>query len=179
MLKVLNTDTLPATPWKNGGGKTREIARHEVDNALVWRISLADVANDGPFSHFPGLMRILTVIDGDGIDLHMPDKVIQARPGVPVQFSGDVPVNGRLTKGPIRDLNLIFDPSRIMATVAQVASPGPLTLGPMQTGFLVFGGLVTALGTALPKGAFALGTMAEINLGPGATGLLVRLHHLP
>jgi uncharacterized protein len=178
MFNIVQTDTLPAFPWKNGGGVTREIARLEEHGALIWRISLADVATDGPFSRFDGLTRILTVTQGVGIALHSPDGVVTALPGNPVRFSGDLVVEGRLIDGPIRDLNVIFDPTRINADVRHISTIGQVTTGPALTGFLVISGPVMANDAPLPKGAFALGTTGTIDLGPGASGLLISLHSL-
>ena len=106
-------------PWANGRGLTREIARRDPGGSLLWRLSLADVAEDGPFSAFPGLARILTVVEGAGMRLAHPATPgpatpdLEARPWVPVHFSGDVALDGQLVAGPVRDLNLIFDPARL------------------------------------------------------------------
>lgn len=100
-------------PWANGRGLTREIARRDPGGRLLWRLSLADVAEDGPFSAFPGLARILTVVEGAGMRLAGPALRLDARPWEPVHFSGDVALDGQLVAGPVRDLNLIFDPARL------------------------------------------------------------------
>ena len=104
----IHRDRLQATPWKNGGGTTREIALSPTGTPF-WRLSIADVAVDGRFSSFPGLSRILTVIEGDGMVLRAPDKTLNARHLDPVAFSGDDVIVGELTQGPIQDLNLIYD----------------------------------------------------------------------
>jgi environmental stress-induced protein Ves len=72
-----------------------------------WRVSLADVAADGPFSVFPGVDRVLTVIAGDGLVLEVEGKTERLQPGVPFAFPGDADVVARLTSGPIRDLNVM------------------------------------------------------------------------
>ena len=69
---------LVETPWKNGGGITRNIAKEQDKTGTLWRLSMADVDGDGAFSIFPGLTRILTVIQGDGMVLHGPDGDLQA-----------------------------------------------------------------------------------------------------
>ena len=48
-------------PWANGGGTTRELARADDGS---WRISLADIGSDGPFSVLAGRHRVLTVVEG-------------------------------------------------------------------------------------------------------------------
>ena len=175
MFKVINPDALPAIPWKNGGGLTREIAKHEELGALIWRLSIADVAMDGPFSRFDGLTRILTVIQGEGIDLLAPVGVMRARLATPLRFSGEMPIEGRLTNGPIRDLNVIFDASRVMADVELVRGPQDLHPQTGQTGFLVLAGPVAVDGTPVEPITFAFGAEGRIELGSGARGLLVTL----
>ena len=62
----------PTAVWKNGGGVTREIVASPEGaplDAFDWRVSLADVSADGPFSSFPGVDRTLTVVEGAGMDL--------------------------------------------------------------------------------------------------------------
>ncbi len=138
-------------PWKNGGGITHEIARHRDGDALVWRISLAEVTTDGPFSSFPGLTRILTVIDGAGLDLHGPQGVLPARPLAPVRFAGDTPVDGRLLDGPCRDVNVIFDGHCVEASVS-VLRAGDMA---SATGVLALAGAVRVGALPLPVGDFA------------------------
>ena len=59
-------------PWKNGGGLTREVASSPPGSALTdfdWRISFAEVAAGGPFSTFPGVDRVIILIDGPAMAL--------------------------------------------------------------------------------------------------------------
>ena len=68
-MRLVRRADLTPRPWKNGGGVTREIAAHPPEAGLDgfdWRLSMADVASDGPFSAFPGIDRTLTVIEGAG-----------------------------------------------------------------------------------------------------------------
>jgi len=113
MFKVLSSDKFITSRWKNGGGITHEIARSHLGDNWVWRISIADVATDGPFSRFDGMSRILTVIEGKGVDLISSDGVIAARPLKPVSFSGEMDISSRLVDGEIKDLNIIFDSTQI------------------------------------------------------------------
>jgi environmental stress-induced protein Ves len=105
------SDRKPA-PWKNGGGVTVEVAIHPEGASLdgfAWRISLATVASDGPFSLFPGIDRTLTVLTGAGIDLAVAGQSIKRLdPGsLPFSFPGDVPTAATLVAGPIEDLNVM------------------------------------------------------------------------
>ena len=135
-MRVIAHDDLVAAPWANGGGITREIAAERDADGILWRISLADVASEGPFSHFAGLHRILTVIVGDGMVLETADAPLVAAPLAPVSFAGDLAVTGRLPHGPIRDLNVIFRPDRIDAKV-EVHS-GPSKIVPVAAPHIVF-----------------------------------------
>lgn len=71
-MRILRASEYKTMPWKNGGGVTVEIAIHppgaSVD-AFDWRVSMATVAQDGPFSSFPGVDRTLAIIEGNGLAL--------------------------------------------------------------------------------------------------------------
>lgn len=175
MFQVVSIDDLPSVPWKNGGGLTREIAKREDSGRLIWRISVADVETDGPFSIFPKMTRILTVIQGHGIDLVTPDTMIPARLGEPIRFSGEIPVIGRLTKGPIRDLNIIFDPTRVTAEVRLFTPAKDIHTAAEFTAYLPLDASVQVDGTPLPVGSFAFGHFSAIDAETGARALLVRL----
>ena len=123
-MDILRYTDLVAIPWKNGGGVTREIARHDRDGQLVWRLSIADVVSEGPFSAFPGLQRILTVIEGEGMVLERPDRTaIAATRFDPIAFSGDDAINGLLPHGPCRDFNVIWNAVLAKASVTFVHGP--------------------------------------------------------
>jgi environmental stress-induced protein Ves len=97
--------------WKNGGGITTEIAREPATSEdFDWRVSIAEIAQDGDFSLFPGVDRTLMLLDGGGVELEFGD-------GTPVQltqrfarhlFPGEAPVSCRLLDGPTRDFNLML-----------------------------------------------------------------------
>lgn len=122
-MRLVPIASLAAQPWKNKGGVTREIAARTDGRHVVWRLSVADVDVSGPFSIFPGAARVLTVIDGAGLRLKHAGGVIEALPGMPVRFSGDVAIDCDLVGGRVRDFNLIFDPARFRADVLRL-EPG-------------------------------------------------------
>ena len=111
-MTILRLTDYKRMPWKNGGGETLEIAVFPTDASVGnfdWRISMATVATDGPFSLFPNIDRTLTIIDGDAMELS-----VEGRPTVlldqstdPYEFAGDAPTAGRLRDGPIADLNVM------------------------------------------------------------------------
>ncbi len=117
--RILLSD-VKATPWKNGGGITREIATGGAGPGQDWgwRVSIADVERDGPFSEFPKTDRVIAVIDGEGMDLRDPDGGVTAlEPFQAVEISGDDPLFGRLRRGPVRDLNIMTLRDRFEATL--------------------------------------------------------------
>ncbi|WP_211107312.1 HutD/Ves family protein [Azospirillum thermophilum] len=103
-------------PWKNGGGTTTELALADLPGEpgrFLWRVSIADVAQAGPFSAFAGYERLIAVVEGAGMVLTVDGTPVTVRLGAPAfRFSGDAAVECRLTGGPIRDFNLIHDRER-------------------------------------------------------------------
>lgn len=163
-------------PWKNGGGTTHEIARHDQAGALVWRLSIAEVASDGPFSSFPGLSRILTVIEGAGLHLDTPKGRLDALPLDPLAFSGDLAVTSQMINGPIRDFNVIYDANRLGAAVQVMTEPGMTHLSPGPGRHYACLALTPGLsldGKALPQGAVAIANGGRLEASATAQGLLV------
>lgn len=107
---VLTRDQQRPMPWRNGGGTTRELMVEPpgatFDSGFVWRLSVADVERDGPFSELPGIDRSMVVIDGHGLALEFPmGKREEVLPLSVFRFPGEVPCTGRLLRGPVRDVN--------------------------------------------------------------------------
>jgi uncharacterized protein len=99
----------PAQPWRNGGGSTRELLRWPLD-APAWRlrVSVATVAQSGPFSAFPGVLRWFAVLDGAGVRLDLPDGRRTLLLGDDaIAFDGEAAPACHLVDGPTHDLNLM------------------------------------------------------------------------
>ncbi|GLG84443.1 HutD/Ves family protein [Acinetobacter calcoaceticus] len=121
MIEVLKADQYTKMLWKNGAGYTLEIARSLGDLDFDWRISMADVTTSGPFSLFPNKQRIITVLDGKGIELHVDDLPARSlKLGDIFAFHGESQVHSELVDGAIRDLNLIYDPVKFHARFQRV-----------------------------------------------------------
>lgn len=88
-----------AMPWANGKGTTVEMLRVDRDGALLLRLSMATVAEDGPFSLFPGIERNLTVIDGPGFRLQGAGFDLRCAPLQPCAFPGDVAMRATVPPG--------------------------------------------------------------------------------
>ncbi len=101
---------MPVSAWKNGGGRTRAI-RTQPDGAsletFAWRLSLADIDADGPFSAFPGVDRVFTVASRGQLVLDVDGVEQVVANGDVIAFPGEARVHARLTHGPTTDLNLM------------------------------------------------------------------------
>ncbi|WP_137886318.1 HutD family protein [Pseudomonas sp. 2FE] len=129
-LRILRAADYPRMPWKNGAGSTLEIARDAGEGleGFGWRLSIADVGESDGFSAFNGYQRIITVLEGAGMQLTVDGQL--SRPLLALDafaFSGDSRVECRLLDGPIRDFNLIYAPSRYSARL-QWLQPVPQAL---------------------------------------------------
>ena len=97
-------------PWKNGAGMTREIAVGGADASnFDWRISVAALTCDAPFSAYPGIDRCITLLHGAGMRLRSDDGRIDHRLDAfaPFSFSGDVALTATLIDGACDDLNVM------------------------------------------------------------------------
>jgi uncharacterized protein len=68
----IDVRALPTQRWKNGAGTTREVARGPADASFDdfdWRISLAEIERDAPFSAFPGIERCIVLLQGTGMEM--------------------------------------------------------------------------------------------------------------
>lgn len=116
MIELIKADQYTKMLWKNGAGFTLEIARSQGEADFEWRISMADVTTSGPFSLFPNKQRIISVLDGQGMVLHVDDLPAKTlNQGDIFAFHGESQVQSELVEGAIRDLNLIYDPAKFHA----------------------------------------------------------------
>jgi len=117
-------------PWKNGGGVTRELLKlpHPSEpSRFLARLSIARVATSGPFSVFPGVDRIIMLLEGEGMALSIAGapEVVLARRWQPFAFSGDAESHCRLLGGAVRDFNLMVDRATATASLEVVhLAPG-------------------------------------------------------
>ena len=112
-MRILRIDDAPAQPWKNGGGVTRELLVWPAGGDWQWRVSVADIEADGPFSAFPGVERWFTVLKGAGVELTVDGQAHRlTRASPPLRFDGGAATHCRLLDGPTRDLNLMLRGAR-------------------------------------------------------------------
>ena len=96
-------------PWINGRGVTHEVAAAQVGDAWDWRLSIAEVAEDGPFSVVPGVDRVLVVATGNGMTLTIDGHSQKLARFEQVLFRGESETIGELTNGSVYDLNLMVN----------------------------------------------------------------------
>lgn len=153
-MRIVRFAEAPTAPWKNGGGETTELAVCPPGagfDAFGWRISIARVASDGPFSAFPDVDRTLTLIEGAGMDLTVEGVTHHLTPGSPpLAFPGDVAAAARLVRGPIRDLNVMTRRSAFTHRVDRVDG-GPVRADAAVTAIVALDA-VDLGGTRLARG---------------------------
>jgi hypothetical protein len=122
--RILRAAGRTAVAWRNGGGVTREVAVHPPGagwDTFDWRVSLAEVTADGPYSPLPGVRRILTVVAGAGTELTVAGTSgLRADRYRPCAFPGGAATVGRLLHGPVVNLNVMLREGRARATVEMV-----------------------------------------------------------
>ncbi len=122
MLQRFAIADLPLTAWKNGGGSTREIVcspqRSGLDS-FDWRISIATIAQSGPFSVFAGVDRNIMLLQGDGVRLHGASSIDHRldTAALPFAFPGDVALECTLLGPASTDFNVMTRRGRAQAKV--------------------------------------------------------------
>lgn len=107
-MRVIRPSEYRAMPWKNGGGVTTEMCVSPPSGAFDWRVSIATVNADGPFSAFAGYERHIMTLSGKGMVLDIEGRgKFTLEPLEPFSFSGDAKVRGSLLQGAVLDFNLM------------------------------------------------------------------------
>jgi environmental stress-induced protein Ves len=176
-------------PWKNGAGSTSELAISPEysgvsGNPFQWRVSIADVVANGPFSRFPGYDRHIMMIEGQGIalDIEGAREIDLSKPFRPASFSGDWNVQGKLIHGPVRDFNLIVQRSfaRSALTVDEIATRKVLPLdGAIRIIHLLDGEVVTGGHVVAARETMVIDKDEAVDmkpLGPSAKLAICRIH---
>jgi environmental stress-induced protein Ves len=127
-INLLRAADRQVDPWKNGGGRTSEVAvfpPHAGLDDFEWRISVASVAVPGRFSIFGGVDRTLAVISGRlKLAFDHEAKVVELTPDSPPHhFAGDVGVVGTPVDGQVIDLNLMTRRGRWRGEIERIEAP--------------------------------------------------------
>lgn len=117
-IDVRRLSSVPAEPWRNGGGVTRTLAT----NGTQWRISVAQVERDGPYSRFDGIARVSFVLRGNGVMLRHGSSVARLAPFKAVEYDGGKEWNASLVDGPVTALNIMTVAGRYRTTINALAA---------------------------------------------------------
>ena len=128
-MPIITLADCPPRAWKNGLGRTRELAIHPPGAGMddfLWRVSIAEVDKAAPFSAFPGVDRVIALLDGDGFTMHLADGRTHAltTPCAPFAFAGELEVAITLDGRPGRDFNLMCRRGHARGTVEARHGPG-------------------------------------------------------
>ncbi|RNI19044.1 HutD/Ves family protein [Flexivirga caeni] len=118
-------------PWLGGGGVTHELARYPAEGEFGWRLSVAEVEQDGDFSRLAGVDRVIVLCSAGRMALHSAGSVDLQRFS-PYAFDGGAEIRCTVPDGPTRDFNVMTRRGRYVADVSTVvrdravvdASPG-------------------------------------------------------
>jgi environmental stress-induced protein Ves len=133
-LTLLRASDYQRARWKNDGGWTTEIARDPAaaSSDFRWRVSIADIESDGPFSNFPDVDRALLLLAGNGIELDIdgaPPLRLTER-FQRVHFAGESSVECRLLAGATRDFNVMVRRDAVRADVVARPLVGSMVIFP-------------------------------------------------
>ncbi|RKP52778.1 HutD family protein [Trinickia fusca] len=157
-ITLMRASELAAVPWKNGGGVTREVAAHPPQagfDTFDWRVSVADVAQPGPFSRFAGIDRTLVLLEGAGMRLvdERGATHVLSEPFAVAHFAGEASIDAALVDGPTRDFNLMLRRARASATLEVWRGAGVHTLdADVALVFCAHGTLAVTLAVAVAAG---------------------------
>lgn len=121
-MRIVRRDSFVRMPWKNGQGLTEEVMASPAGSGTAgfdWRISIAHVAADGPFSLFAGVDRTIALLDGPGLALDLPEGRVEvlAPDGAPFSFPGEWEISSRNLGGATIDLNVMTRRGRCSHTL--------------------------------------------------------------
>ncbi|MET3922576.1 HutD family protein [Arthrobacter sp. UYEF20] len=182
-MEIIRYAELKAQPWRNGGGVTRELARRPKpaaeaatvdaggqDSAWDWRVSIAEVSKAGAFSAFPGMDRVLTVIEGELLLLSVDGAEHPLEKYRPFRFSGDADSAGALPTGDIRDLNVITRNGSFKGytSIIELSKKRAHPVFEGQFGILLQGQATVSPGTAGSEPGVAPGTGSAAVTAPAA-----------
>lgn len=101
-------DALRIEPWANGGGSTTVLDCGPSTQDWSWRLSIAQIDADGPFSRLEDTKRQFVALDGP-VALRFGDQSTTALHRLQVTaFAGDDAPHAQLIDGPTRAFNLML-----------------------------------------------------------------------
>ena len=102
-MQIIRQSEFRSTPWKNGGGITREAIRVPASgDPFRWRVSVAHIDQSGPFSDFAAYNRIMVLLRGGGVALRFSSggERLLRNVGDVVEFDGALATRANCSAGP-------------------------------------------------------------------------------
>ena len=141
-IQIIRYEECESSLWKNGGGSTKQL--------LIWpkgadlsnfdfRISIATISSDGPFSIFPSIDRQLCILEGEGVKLLMFENGAKScelilRPNqAAFCFSGETQIESQLLDKQIIDFNVMTKRGKYRAYIERLELNGSFSLEPSKT----------------------------------------------
>lgn len=181
-MSIVRGADIAVTPWKNGMGRTRELAIHPKGadlGSFGWRVSVAEVDSAAPFSAFPGVDRQIALLDGAGFVMRFADGSVHRldEPGVPFAFPGEAAVDVTLIDGATRDFNLMLRRGVADGRI-ETWRAGTHALAGVTLVYAIRAEIVTPEGRLQPGDVWHVpdGTQGVLTLDGASMALAVRLH---
>ncbi|MEO6172419.1 MAG: HutD family protein [Arenimonas sp.] len=128
-IQLIPANEYQRSRWKNGLGWTREITRYPAESdSWQWRLSIAEVDKDGPFSTFENIDRELVLLHGEGMRLNFADgeSLSLHPPHDKHRFAGERELSAELIQGPTHDFNVMWHREHFSAQVLHRPLVGPM-----------------------------------------------------
>ncbi|PWF63902.1 hypothetical protein CBX96_08700 [Shewanella sp. BC20] len=137
-IRIIRYEECESSLWKNGGGSTKQL--------LIWpkgadlsnfdfRISIATISSDGPFSLFQGIDRQLCILEGEGVKLHIKgndlgqsEEIILRPNKQPFCFSGETQIESKLLDNQILDFNVMTRRGNYTARIERIEFNGTIQI---------------------------------------------------
>jgi environmental stress-induced protein Ves len=181
-MSIIRLRDCHATPWKNGMGRTRELAVHPAGAGMddfLWRVSVADVDSAAPFSAFAGIDRYIALLQGAGFTMTLDDGRVHAltTPFAPFAFAGEAQVTVQLQDGPTRDFNLMLRRERAHGELVVWDMPGRQVVDDaVALIYCAQGHVDTAEGRMQPGDAWLpVRSAGRVSLDPDTLALVARV----
>lgn len=142
-IQIIRYQECESSLWKNGGGSTKQLLISPKDADLTnfdYRISIATISSDGPFSPFPGIDRQLCILEGAGVKLKMmsndaaeANELILSPNEPAFCFSGETHIESQLLDKQIIDFNVMTKRGKYRAYIERLELYGSLSPESIET----------------------------------------------
>ena len=137
-IQIIRYEECESSLWKNGGGSTKQLMiwpkGAELSN-FDFRISIATISSDGPFSLFHGIDRQLCILEGEGVKLHIKgndlgqsDEIVLRPNDPPFCFSGETQIESKLLDNQVVDFNVMTRCGNYTARIERIECNGKVQI---------------------------------------------------